>query len=283
LQRKRRKRNNLKQTKHRQAVADPETRQKLGILKCNWSCWDGIQRGDRLRELVEKHRCTIRGLAKDLKEQGAAEATLRRYITLSKVPPEERQRLKEGETAKRVLERKAARDRKRVLQERIKEERKTGAISDEIAEIIIDFATRRHADLGIGFFVSGIPHLLIGVRAITRGCAGLRAVQVPLPKNISLVEFYKKARPARYPGEDGMEHWQGWLSNILVTLAPELEIRETAMNKAEERSFSEIPLKVWEDLEDKWTKRLKSLRALPTAQQQEDSDYPLPAGAAKSV
>lgn len=67
----------------------------------------GYRRGDLLRMLKERG-CTIRGMARDL---GKSETTLRRYMMLSAQPPEERQRFKDGETAKRILARKAIRDR----------------------------------------------------------------------------------------------------------------------------------------------------------------------------
>ena len=83
-----------------------------------------------------------------------------------------------------------------------------------------------------------------------------------MTKDISLVGLYRLLRPANYPGEDWLEHRAGWLSNILVNIAPELDIRESAMNKAEDWVYKcpgNKPIPVRPDLESAWAKRLKSL------------------------
>lgn len=263
----------LRKTQHRIALKKPSTRQLVGRLKRYWDLWDEIKRGELLFALTNNkdHQCSIRGLAKDLDEK---EATLRRYIMLSQLPPEERAKFREGETAKQVLARKAARDRDQLITSRIVEEKKSGALSDEVADVILDFLLSKRRDPKTLVFgaepdyrsmLAAIPCLLENIREITRGLVGVSPVKIRLPKGISLVDFYRLARPAAFPGEDWMERAVGWLANILVNIAPESLIREAAMNKAEER-VRKIPsrerIEIRPDIEAIWKKRLKSLVAI---------------------
>lgn len=265
-----------RKTEHRLALKKPEARQLLGRLKRYWDRWDEIKRGELLYSLRQVHHCSIRGLAKDLDKK---ESTLRRYIMLSQLPTEERRTFSEGETAKRVLARKVARDRDRAAADRLAEEKRSGALSDEIAEIILDFllSKRKNPDtLILGKqepdylkMQAAIPCLLENIRQITRGLAGVRPVKIRLPKKITLVDFYRLARPADYPGEGWIERAVGWLSNILINIAPELVIRETGMNKAEERVYKAQwnKVEIRPDLETVWAKRLKSLLAIQASEQ----------------
>jgi hypothetical protein len=152
-------------------------------------------------------------------------------------------------------------------------------LSDEIAEIILDFflSKRKNPDtLILGKkepdylnMQAAIPGLLENVRQITRGLAGARPVNIRLPKKITLVDLYRLTRPSAYPGEDWIERAVGWLSNILINIAPELVIRETGMNKAEERVYKAQwnKVEIRPDLETVWAKWLKSLLAIQASEQ----------------
>lgn len=120
-----------------------------------------------------------------------------------------------------------------------------------MAEVILDFCLNKRKSPETQIPEACIQSLLTSVRAITRGRSTL-PVWIKLPKKISLVDLYKQLRPADYPGEDFWEHRAGWLSNVLVNIAPESEIRETAMNRVEERFYqwtSREPMPVRPDLE----------------------------------
>lgn len=144
---------------------------------------------------------------------------------------------------------------------RFTEEKKSGAVSDEGSEIILDFC---FAKPEIPVAEGGITTLLDRVGDITRGLSVTGPVKIKLPKNISLADLYGLARPEDRPGEYWLEHRAGWLANILVTIAPELVIRERAMNKAEERVRTNLKkqVEIRPDLEAVWKNRLKSLLAI---------------------
>jgi predicted transcriptional regulator len=253
-----------RKTAHWRAAHRPEVRKLSVKLRRYWSRWDAIKRGDQLRDLINRG-CSQRGLARDL---GKSEPTIRRYLVLSSQSEVEREAFRKGETAKRILARKAARDRRRMIESRVREENKSGVLSDEIAEIILDFCLTRRGVPETQVRESGIPHLLAQTRKITRGLHVTRPGLFKLPKGITLVSLYRMARPLDYPGEYWEEHRAGWLSNILMAIAPELDIRESAITKAEERSYREMGILIRADLEEVWIKRLKTLLALPSQTQQ---------------
>lgn len=253
-----------RKTAHWRAANRPEVRQRIVKLRRYWSRWDAVTRGDYLRALT-RSGCTQRGLAHDLNKP---ETTIRRYMVLSSQSEAERAAFRSGETAKRILARKVARDRRVGMETRVKEENKSGALSDEIAEIILDFCLTRGGVPETQVWEWAIPNLLAQTREITRGLSVARPALFKLPKGISLTSLYQMARPQEYPDEYWIVHRAGWLANILMAIAPEFEIRESAMDKAEERSYKESTIVIRADLEEFWGRRLRTLLALPSQTQQ---------------
>lgn len=143
-------------------------------------------------------------------------------------------------------------------------------MSDEGAEIILDFCFTKRRGPKTPILDIDIPTLLNRVREITRGLSVTRPVRIRLPQKISLVGFYRLARPEENPEEFWFEHLAGWLANILVNIAPELAIREDAMDKAEERVLTNQNkvIEIRPDLEAVWQERLKSLVAIRALNQQ---------------
>jgi len=219
-----------KETAHRKTACSPEVRPLIVKLREDWKNLDDIQRGDFLLNLFSCG-CSIRGLASDL---DVAETTLRRYMTLSSLPDADRNSLKEGESVKKVLARKAVRDAKTAGQERLIEEKKSGAPSDKAADKILDFCKNAVPDEPI--LDSDLPLLLGDVRRFTRGELGPPPPSIQLPKKINLPELYRITRPSKSTDEEWLGHRVIWLAKIMMAIAPELEIRETAMNKAEKRA-----------------------------------------------
>ncbi len=202
------------------------------ILKLHddWENLDEIQRGDFIQDLFERG-CSIRGLVSDL---DVPATTLRRYMKLSSLSKADRDSLKAGESVKKVSARKAIRDAATVGHEELVKEKRSGAPSDKAAGTILDFCKNAAPDEPI--LDSHLPLLLEDVRRFTRGELGPPPPSIQLPKKINLPELYRITRPSKSPDENWLGHRVIWLAKMMMAIAPQLEIRETAMNKAEKRA-----------------------------------------------
>lgn len=223
-------RSKRKKLPHRKVASSPEVSPLIDDLRRDWGLCDTVQRGDRLRDLV-RLGCSLRGLARDL---DIPEPTLRRYVTLSLLPEADREALKAGGSAKKAMERKAIKDHASAGQQRLNEEKRSGAPSDKGTDIILDFCKNGVPDEPI--IDCDLPLLLEDVRRFTRGELGPPPPVIQLPKKISLPELYRITRPPKSPDEEWLGHRVIWLAKIMMAIAPEFDIRETAMNKAEKRA-----------------------------------------------
>ena len=107
-------------------------------------------------------------------------------------------------------------------------------LSDEVADFILDFC--KNAVPADPILDSHLPLLLEDVRRFTRGELGPPPPSIQLPKKINLPELYRITRPSKSPDENWLGHRVIWLAKMMMAIAPQLEIRETAMNKAEKRA-----------------------------------------------
>jgi len=121
-------------TAHRRAVADAKLRKLIDELRDKWNGTGRIERGERLRELSALG-CSARGLGEELGQS----ATVRRHIELANLPESQRNAVKRGASAKKILQRKALFERRKRARKRIEDDQKTGSLSDEIAGIMIEF------------------------------------------------------------------------------------------------------------------------------------------------
>ena len=235
-------------TAHRRAVSGPVVRRLFEQLQKGWEEMDHVSRGDHLGDLV-KRGCTNRGLAKDLNQ---SEATIRRYTILASLPEADRKALKNGESAKEALKRKAFLDRVRKNRERFEEEIRSGGPSDEIADVILDFCRAK----------DGVPDsptddvyllcLLDMVKRYSRGDVDARPIPSTGRKKLRLVELFRTTEPPKSTDDFEFERKAEWLANILLGIEPEYVIRENAMGKAENRRG---------ELEDKLTPQQREQRA----------------------
>ena len=220
-----------KKPTHRKIASSSEVSPLIDDLRRDWELCDKVQRGDRLRDLDRQGR-SVRRLARDL---DIPETTLRRYVTLSLLPETDRKALKAGDTAKKALARKAVRDHARAGQQRFDAEKRSRAPSDKSAGTIVDFCKNGVPDEPIRD--CDLPLLLEDVRRFARGELGPPPPVIPLlPKKISLPGLYRITRPPKSTDEDWLGHRVIWLAKIMMAVAPEPGIRETAMNKAEKRA-----------------------------------------------
>lgn len=219
-----------KKLPHRKVASSPEVSLLIDNLRRDWELCGTVQRGDRIRDLV-RLGCSLRGLARDL---DIPEPTLRRYVTLSLLPEADREALKAGGSAKKAMERKAIRDHASAGQQRLNAEKRSGAPSDKSADTILDFCKNGVPDEPI--LDCDLPLLLEDVRRFTRGELGPPPPSPQLPKKISPPDLYRITRPPKSADEEWLGHRVIWLAKIMMAIAPEFDIRETAMNKAEKRA-----------------------------------------------
>ena len=219
-------------TAHKRAIASPQTESALNELRKVWDRIDRIERGERLRQLIERG-CSRRGLGEALRQSAS---TIRRHMTLAALPEQEREEVRAGSSAKRILAKKSRADRLRKRQARVETDSRTGEFSDRIADTILAFCRR----------VKGTPELPIMEKELVFFLSEARnamwqlerrgAQPIKLTKRLTLKQCFARTRP---PYEDG-DLWMGyqakWLANLLLAEAAEKPIRERAIEKAGERA-----------------------------------------------
>jgi hypothetical protein len=216
-------------TRHRQIAKRRDVGVKISTLAKQWNKINPIQRGESLCELVDLG-CSRRGLAKDLRK---SETSVRRHMTLAQLPQMDRDAVKNGKSAKVILALKAERDRRRQIQLRMTEDVKTGAISDQLADYILEFCKAetgvRGSDLdNVTLFFNEVRNSL--TRLDWEG-GSVRKVRKSLP----LKRRFKLTRPHPDNEEVTTAHLARWLALFLKSEVPERPIQDRAIDKAQAR------------------------------------------------
>ena len=128
------------------------------------------------------------------------------------------------------------RDSARAGQERLNEENRSGALSDEVADIILNFCRMRDGIPETQIRDYDLSNLLGMVKEFTRGELGPCPPPIKLPRKISLTELYRMTRPPESDGHMWLGHRAIWLAKIVMAIAPEFLIRVTALAKVEKRA-----------------------------------------------
>lgn len=238
-------------TAHRRALADPIVVKLIAGIRKRWKAKDGIERGDRLRELVALG-CSARGLGKDLR---LSATTIRRHIELATLPAKGRDAVKAGASAKKILASKAIDDRRRRRKQRIDGDRRSGLLSDEVAGIILEFCRAqgepsRTAILEAEFtmFMNSVAYCLqdFGVH----GQRGIKATKI-----MGIAGLFEQTQPRALAGTFWMDYQAEWLANIVLAKAPEPPIWERSLTKAQKRAAElnvedmRTPLEAYDDNE----------------------------------
>ncbi|MDR5729919.1 MAG: hypothetical protein RB191_21105 [Terriglobia bacterium] len=112
-------------------------------------------------------------------------------------------------------------------------EKPTMDLSDELADIILDFC--KNAVAGEPIRDYDLPVLLREVKKCLRGEMWLTLASIQLPGNISWPELYRITRPPASSGDYWLAYRAIWLATIVKAKAP-ASIRETAFRKAMQRA-----------------------------------------------
>ncbi len=226
-------------TAHRRALKDPHVVKLIAGLRKRWKLIDGIERGDRLRALAALG-CSTRGLGKKLRQSAT---TIRRHLDLAALPTKSRQAVKAGASAKMILAKKADLDRQRRIRQRIVEDQKTGALSDEVADIILEFCRGEGDPSRTPILESEIADFMQSVAFCLGDCEARWQCGIKATKRMGIVGLFERTKPP-VAAENWMEYQTEWLANIVLAKAPELQIRMAALYKAVRRA---VELKVATD------------------------------------
>lgn len=224
-------------TAHRRALADPEVQRLLAELCDQWDALDRIERGEKLVKLATLG-CSTRGLEDAL---GYSATNIRRHMTFPKLPEQEREAIRTGSSAKIILDRKAEADRRAKSFERVSFDKRTGELSDRLADRILAFC-RASKPKGLKrvpyapILEQELVSFLSEVRNAVWQMEASGAPPMKLPKTRNLRQRFQRTRPSADPDLNYMAHLAQWLAVFLRAEAPERPIWECAIDKAGKRS-----------------------------------------------
>ena len=234
-------------TVHRRTMTDSSVRELVSELQQGWGTMGTLERGERLGKL-SLLGCSTRGLEAELQQSATS---IRRHIVLAGLPEQDREAIESGASAKKILARKADADRYRRRAQRVIEDRKTGALSDDIASVILEACRMKNwpckapvsSDFARQFFSETLRSLY---RFETNGSKPAR-----ISKKLSLKRLLNKTRPPNGDVEPILAHQADWLASVVWAKALERPIWERAIQKAERR-FNELtpqkrPIEIWRD------------------------------------
>jgi hypothetical protein len=122
-------------TKHQRAMANPKVQELAGNLARDWATMDDLKRGARLRELAA-HGCSARGLEEVLKQSATS---IRRHMAPEERPKTDRNEKEALASAQEAVNKRADAERDRCQRQRVIADEETGALSDEVATVILEF------------------------------------------------------------------------------------------------------------------------------------------------
>ena len=220
------------QSAHRRAMTNPRVRQLVTALRTRWDSLDPLQRGDCLTELTALG-CSRRGLETELKQSATS---LRRFIALAGLSDQYRQAVAAGASKKSILALKASEDRRALRLQRILEDQKTGALSDQAATIILEFCRGGETPPRTPVLSSDLPGFLNEVeRSLSElASSGHGEARIPITNNME--RLFRITHPAEVDDPFWMAHQVHWLANVICAIAPEPPIWERALTKALNRS-----------------------------------------------
>ena len=236
-------------TSHKRALTSKVVTDRIKKLRKGWKTMNGIARGDGLHALV-KMGCSTRGLAKSLHQ---SQTTIRRQLQLAALPAAQRKAVNAGDSAKKILETKAAEVRRFRIVNQLAEEQRSGALSDELADMILRFCRAEDGLPPVRITQQELPIFLGGVETKlgeyeARGRRGIRAT-----KRMGVEGLFRKTQPLEDTDDFWMAYQSEWLANIIQAKVPIRLIWENGMKKTKERAAdllvedNRTPLQVYFD------------------------------------
>ena len=230
-------------TKHRRAMANPKVQELVSNLARDWAATDHLERDARLRELAA-HGCSARGLGKVL---GHSASSILREVAPEERPKTDRNVEEARASAQEAVSQRANAERDECQRQRIIEEEKTGALSDEVATVILMFCRTGQGLPETPILPGEVPLLLSTAKKYLSLFEASARRLVRVPKELELKELFALTRPDVEEGDPPMEHRGKWIANVVWAKAPERRIWERALSKAVDRAGELRPPKLKTD------------------------------------
>jgi hypothetical protein len=217
--------------RHYRSKLTPKVQELINDLRSGWAVMGLLERGERLNKLISLG-CSRRGLGREL---GVSATSIRRHAEIAQLPENDRQAIAAGASAKKILSQKANSDRQSKKQQRVDQDQKTGALSDEIATMILEFCRTLKELRKFPLIDRNFPILLDRAASLIRDfeASGHRSVKVS--KKFDLRELFRKTRPRAAKNTPALVHQALWLAEVLWLIAPESPVTENALLKARRR------------------------------------------------
>ena len=259
-------------TVHRRRMTDSTVRELVSKLLQGWGSMGPLERGERLCELSSLGRST-RGLETELQQSATS---IRRHMALAKLPEKGRKAIQAGASAKKILVLKAIADRHKRRQQRVDEDRKTGALSDQLATTILEFC-RAGKQLRKSPILKGdVPILLKEVEWHLSQFAASGHRPVRVSQKLKLNARFRKMRPTKAEDTFWMNDQGEWLANVVWASAPERPIRQRALQKAEKRAGELTPKRTPSEMYQDRALRLAQIFASPAGRKADKGARSMP-------
>ncbi len=223
--------------RHYRVTLKPSVRKLIGFLRNSWAVLGAVERGQRINKLVSIG-CSKRGLGKDLE---VPESSVRRDAKIAELPESDRNAIDSGQSAKKILIAKKTTALQKEMRERIDEDARTGALSDEIASIILRFCRTGYRLRKQPIIKATLSTFLDNVGSHLRKFeqSDLRAPKAA--KKLEPRELFRKTRPPAGNNTPAVAYQAEWLAEALWLIAPESPIRSRALIKAMKRANELLP------------------------------------------
>jgi len=222
---------------HYRSKLNPRIQELIEILRRSWGTIGLVDRGQRINRLVSAG-CSNRGLGREL---GVSETSIRRHAEIAELPESDRKAIDAGESAKRILLAKKAAALRRERLRRVDQDMRTGALSNEIASIILEFCRTRHGLKKQPITKAMLPTFLDNVGSYLRKFEQTALRTLKAPKELEPRELFRKTRPRAAKNTPAMVYQAEWLAEALWLIAPETPIRASALVKARKRTKELLP------------------------------------------
>jgi hypothetical protein len=250
--------------RHYRAALNPGVRKLIVALRKGWADMGAVERGQRINKLVSTG-CSKRGLETDL---DIPESTIGRYAKIAKLPESDRKAIDSGQSAKKILIANQAAKLEREMGRRIDQDKRTGALSDEIASIILEFCRTGYGPRKERIFMAMLPALLDNVGSYLRKFEQTDRRALKAAKKYDPRELFRKTRPRAGKDRTPLAYRGEWLAGALWLIAPESSIRAEALIKVSRRAKELLPRRTLpemvKDMQVDAEKRMTELTHLPS-------------------
>jgi hypothetical protein len=217
-------------TTHRRTLLRKNVRKRVAELRGEWYRLDCVERGDRLRELV-KDGCSSRGLAKELH---VSATTVRRHVEIAELPESLRHAIVNGESAKKQLEEAMSMRAQARLADRLAIEKRTGQVSDELADVVIAFCKGKLAS-GMSMTRDELPLFLTSLEQHLQQPELFPVPRLRISMRLALIDRLKAAKPKNPQTDFEFAQLAEWLASFILATEPQRAIWERALKKVRRR------------------------------------------------